>query len=76
MSFLDGLKKFTDGKKTFAGIIIAVVPTLAGVFGYAVSPESISEAGTIVFGIINNLEAVCVSVGGLIAWYGRAVAKS
>jgi len=76
MSLLDGLKKLTDGKKTFAGIAIAVVPTLAGFFGYAVSPEDIAEGGTLLFSVVDELEAFCVAVGGLLAWYGRAVAKS
>lgn len=64
------------GKKTYIGIIIAVVPTIAGFFGYTISAQGVEEAGTLLSSLADNAEAIAVSVGGLIAWYGRAVTKA
>ncbi len=65
-----------SGKKTYIGIFIAVVPTLAGLFGYSVTSEGLAEAGTLLASLFDNVEELGVTVGGLIAIYGRAVTKS
>ena len=67
---------FYAGKKTYIGIFIAVVPTLAGFFGYTISSEGIAEAGTLLASLADNGEALAATVGGLIALYGRAVTKA
>jgi len=62
-----------EGKKTYIGILIAVIPTLAGFFGYTVG--SVADASTLLGTLADNVEAISVTVGGLIAWYGRSVTK-
>lgn len=64
---------FLDGKKTYLGILVAVVPTLAGFLGFSI--DGIAEAETLLSTLVENIEAVSVTVGGLIAWYGRSVTK-
>jgi len=66
---------FFDGKKTYIGIIVAVVPTLAGFFGISINVVDVAEAGTLLGGLFDNIEVILATVGGLIAWYGRAVTK-
>lgn len=63
-----------DGKKTYIGIIIAVVPTLASFFGYTVG--DVAEVGTLLSTLAGNVETISVTLGGLIAWYGRSVTKA
>jgi len=79
LEYLNKLKEndmsFLTGKKTYIGIIIAVVPTLAGFFGYTISVGEIAEAGTLLAALADNLEALIATGGALFAWYGRAVTK-
>lgn len=58
--------KMIDGKKTVIGIVVAIVPMVAKLFGYDVTTEFTTGAET----SINELVAL---VGGLYALYGRAV---
>jgi len=57
---------FLEGKKTYIGIIIAVVPVLAGLLGYETS-ATFGEDLTIV------LNEIITLVGTAIAAYGRIV---
>ena len=64
-----------DGKKTYIGILIAVVPTALSLFGYDVSLQGTAEMGELLTGLVENLEQVIISGGLLIAAYGRLVTK-
>tara|TARA_R100001530_G_scaffold116535_1_gene83617 strand:+ start:3987 stop:4196 length:210 start_codon:yes stop_codon:yes gene_type:complete len=61
--------KILDGKKTIIGLIVILIPILAGFFGYEVSSAFPVESARFA-------EEVFVLVGTAIALYGRAVAKS
>ena len=65
-----------EGKKTFIGLLIAVSPTVAGLFGYNVTVTSAAEFGGLLSAVLDNLEAVIEGVGVLIAAYGRLVTKA
>ncbi len=56
-----------SGKKTYIGIVIAMVPVIAGLFGYDVN-SGWSEEATLA------MDEIIVLVGGLIAAYGRTKA--
>lgn len=58
-----------DGYKTYLGIIVAVAPTIASMFGYTLAPEFGEQFTAIAFDII--------TLGGA-AWaiYGRLKAQT
>ena len=64
-----------DGKKTYIGIAVAALPTVLGIFGYNVSVEGAAELGGLIGTVLENVEAVIVSGGALLAIYGRRVTK-
>ncbi len=63
------------GKKTFLGIFIAFIPTLAGFFGIEIGPEGASELGGLLGVAVDNVEAIIQTGGALLAAYGRYVTK-
>ena len=65
-----------EGKKTFIGLIIAVLPTIAGLFGYDLTPVGSVELGGLLSTILDNLNAVIEGSGILIAAYGRLVTRA
>ena len=58
-----------NGYRTYIGILVALVPTVASLFGYDVSPQ-LSEQAT---GLIEDGVTLA---GLLIAFYGRLVATA
>lgn len=60
--------KMLEGKKTYIGIMVAVAPTVAKLFGYDMGTEGQEQLGV-------ALNEIFVMVGGLIAMYGRLKAK-
>lgn len=67
---------FLDGKKTYIGILIAAVPTVAGFLGYNVSVEGATELGDILSNLISEFEEIITLGGALLAAYGRRVTKA
>ena len=65
-----------EGKKTYTGILLAVAPTIAGLFGYDISTAAVAEAGTLLDALIVNANEIITTGGALLAWYGRAVTKA
>jgi hypothetical protein len=57
-----------EGLKTYTGLLIAVVPIIARVFGYEVSADFASDGGV----VLNDLIS---AIGIGIATYGRVVTK-
>jgi len=62
------------GKKTYIGILIAILPTALGVFGYTITVEGAAELGGLIGSVLENAEGVVVAGGALFAGYGRLVA--
>jgi len=63
------MKNILKGKKTYIGIIIALIPTLAKLFGYDLSVEGAQELGV-------EIDALVTYIGLIIATYGRVVTKA
>lgn len=59
--------EFLSGYRTYLGIIIAVAPSVAGLFGFDLSPQFGEEVSSLV------AEGVTL-LGGILAFYGRAKA--
>lgn len=57
-----------NGYRTYTGLLVALVPTLANLFGYDVSTTFSEDFGKI-------LEDFLTLVGLAMAFYGRAVAE-
>ena len=66
---------FLNGKKTYLGIIVAALPTVAGLFGYNVTVEGATELTGILGTLLENVEGLIQTGGLLLAWYGRKVTK-
>ena len=61
-------KVMLEGKKTYIGIIIAMLPVLSGFFGYDVNSGIAEEA-------VMAIDEAMVIIGGLIATLGRVFTK-
>ena len=66
---------FLDGKKTYLGILVAALPTVAAIFGYTITIEGAAELTGLVGTLLENVETVIATGGLLLAAYGRRVAK-
>jgi hypothetical protein len=64
-----------QGKKTYLGILVAALPTIAGLFGYNVSVEGSTELVDLLGSAIVELEELITAGGLLFAAYGRRVTK-
>ncbi len=64
-----------EGKKTYIGLLVAFVPTIAGFLGYSIGPEAASELGGILAVAVDSIEELITTAGVLFAWYGRKVTK-
>lgn len=59
------------GSKTVWGVVIAALPTVAGLFGY-----QITDVASFAAGAEDVVNQVTTLVGSVLAIYGRAVATS
>ncbi len=65
----------TSGYKTLAGILVALVPSIAGWLGYSVTIEGATDLVDILGNLIIELEDTLEAGGLLFAGYGRIVTK-
>ena len=64
-----------NGKKTYIGILVAALPTIAGLFGFDVAAGGASEIGALLTEFITGAEELFVTGGLLFAAWGRKVSK-
>lgn len=63
---MDNIKSFL-ASKTIWGAVIAVLPAVAGLFGYTVTGGDATDAA-------GHANAIVTAIGGLLAIYGRVTA--
>jgi len=63
------MSQFLAGKKTVIGVLVVLIPVIAGFFGY-----DVSESFPVQFALY--AEETFAIVGGALALYGRAVAET
>lgn len=71
----DIIMSFLDGKKTYIGLIVAALPTVAGLFGFDVADGGASELGALLTEFVVDAEALFTTGGLLFAAWGRKVTK-
>lgn len=60
--------------KTFWGAVIAIAASLAGVFGFEISPADQQDLLSLYDQALSAWDSIAVVAGGLLAIYGRITA--
>lgn len=76
MKFISAINKATSGMKTYTGLLMMALPTVAVWFGYNLSPEGANELVDLVISFLVEFAGAFEAGGIALAGYGRLVAKA